>query len=339
MQIVFLVQENQVKMEEVAQVHQRIAPFICNTPLERSVFASQRGNANVYYKCEHFQYTGSFKVRGALNKILSLSPEVRSSGVIAASTGNHGMATCYAALQVDHCPVTIYVPSGASQAKIEVIKELDGNLVVVESSNCVDVEIAARRASETTNQTFLSPYNDRDVMLGQGTIAYEICEQLKAKQSAPDAIFVSVGGGGLIGGIVSYIKQAYPSCQVIGCQPVNSNVMKQSVDAGKILFDVPEYDTLSDGTAGAIEEESITFDVCKNLVDRFVCVSEEEIEKGLMWALEKEHFVIEGAAAVTIAGYFQVCKDFENKNVVLVLCGRNITLSKLSAVQSKYNSK
>ena len=201
-------------------------------------------------QCENMQYTGSFKVRGALNKLLTMTSEERKKGVIAASSGNHGVATCYAASKLGDTHVTIYVPKGASEAKIGAMRAMKGEVVQIESTNCMDGELAARKSADEQGKTFLSPYNDRDVMMGQSTIALEIFKQLKAQYQQPDAVLVSVGGGGLIGGISSYVKSVLPSCEVIGCQPLNSNVMMQSVEAGKILDDVEEFSTLSDGTAG-----------------------------------------------------------------------------------------
>lgn len=198
------------------------------------------------------QYTGSFKVRGALNKIISMNKEEREKGIIAASTGNHGMATCYAALKVGNTPVTIFVPKGASEAKMESIRSMNGKIIQIESPNCIDGEIAARSTAEKENKIFLSPYNDEDVMIGQGTIAHESFSQMNNLGKKIDYFFVSVGGGGLIGGIASYMKDVHPDCKIIGCQPSNSNVMMQSISAGKILDNVEEFPTLSDGTAGGL---------------------------------------------------------------------------------------
>ena len=197
------------------------------------------------------QYTGSFKVRGALNKIVSLPVSEREKGIIAASTGNHGMATCYAAQKLGPLPVTIYVPNNAKEVKLQAMQAMGGTVVKVDSNNCIDSEIAARKASVESKLEFISPYNDEIVVAGQGTIGYEIVSQLKQYGGKkPDAIFVSVGGGGLIGGIAGFIKEVLPECQIIGCQPENSKVMLESIKAGCILQDVPEFPTLSDGTAG-----------------------------------------------------------------------------------------
>merc|ERR1712137_238474 len=309
---------------QVQEVYERIKEFISLTPLEKSVTLSQKGDSSVFLKCENMQYTGSFKVRGALNKIVLMSKEDREKGIIAASTGNHGMATCYAAQKVGDTPVSIYVPKGASEAKLNSIRSMKGEVIQIESSNCIDGELAARKASVEQGKIFLSPYNDKEVMMGQATIAHEICEQLG---TCPDVVFVSVGGGGLIAGVASYLKAVSSECKVIGCQPENSNVMMQSITAGKILDDVEEFPTLSDGTAGGIEENSITFPVIQKCVDEFVSVTEEEIANGMIWSIENEHMLIEGAAAVVIASYLKQLNLHKGKNVVLLLCGRNVSYS------------
>ena len=204
-------------------------------------------------------------------------------------------------------------------------------MVIVESPNCVDAETQARAAAKETGQAFISPYNDIRVIMGQGTIGLEIYEQLEGQEL--DAIFVSVGGGGLISGVGLYLKSILPSCEIVGCQPLNSNVM-QSLQAGRILTDVEELPTLSDGTAGGIED-SITFGICQNVVDRFVTVSEGEIAAAMLWSLEKEKMTIEGAAAVVIAALQKDLERYQGKTVALLLCGRNVSETVLQSLQEK----
>ena len=174
---------------------------------------------------------------------------------------------------------------------------------------------------------YLSPYNDEHVIGGQGTCGVEISRQI----SDVDAVFVAVGGGGLISGIGAYLKSVNLAVEVVSCQPVASMVMTESVKAGSLL-DLSSEPTLSDGTAGGIEESAITFDICRDIVDRYVVVSEEEIAEGMRQFIDSHHQLPEGAAGVAIAGFLQVASDFAGKTVVIVICGGNISRETLKRV-------
>jgi threonine dehydratase len=163
-------------------------------------------------------------------------------------------------------------------------------------------------------------------MIGQATIGKEIFEQMG--EDSLDAIFISVGGGGLIGGIAAYLKDKMPSCKIYGVQPENSQVMFMSIKAGKILQNVKEFETISDGTAGGIEEDCVSFEFCQKFVDEWILVSEQEIKDAMFWIAEKEKFIIEGSAGVAVAGYLK--SNLKKKKVAIVLCGRNISMEKFS---------
>src|SRR5438270_4324366 len=204
---------------DILRVEGRIRPYVIETPLERSSYLSETGGADVYLKLEHLQHTGSFKLRGAMNKVLSLSERNLRSGIVAASTGNHGMAVSYAARQRGVSP-TIYMKKGASPEKVALIQSFGGRAEFY-GDNPVDAENKAREVSQQTGQVFISPYNDPDVIAGQGTLGLELHRQLKSI----DAVFISVGGGGLISGIGSYLKSVNANVSVVGCWPENSRVM------------------------------------------------------------------------------------------------------------------
>jgi threonine dehydratase len=276
-------------------------------------------SADVWFKLESLQITGSFKARGAVNKLLSLTEKEKNAGVVSASTGNHGAAVAYAAgkLGID---CTIYVPEGASEAKIENMKQF-GATIKIHGNDCIEAEGQARKSSEINGKPYVSPYNDPFVMAGQGTIGLEIesqCDQL-------DVVIISVGGGGLIGGTATYLKSIWPNLDVIACSPENSAVIIHSLKEGKVL-DLESKPTLSDGTAGGVEFDSITFPVCQKVIDETVLVSEDEIKSAMIKYMENEHQLLEGAAGTAVAALIKKKNDLKDQRIGVVICGGNISL-------------
>lgn len=312
-------------VEQTKNAEARIRPYIRETPLERSDSLSELGGANVYLKLENLQHTGSFKARGAMNTLLALSESEREQGVVAASTGNHGAAVARSAAEID-VPAVVFVPEDASPSKLRAITRFGAELRRHGDDSAV-TEVYAREYARRHEMRYVSPYNDPFVVAGQGTIGIELARQL----GRIDAVFVSLGGGGMISGIAGYLKSVQPEVRVVGCSPENSQVMIQSVQAGKIL-DLPSLPTLSDGTAGGVEEGAITFDLCRALVDEYVTVTEEDIAETLLTFIDTHHMLIEGAAAVAVASYVRLRERFSGRNVVIVLCGGNIGLDTLKAV-------
>ncbi len=309
---------------EVEAAEARIRPYVRTTRLLASpVFDAETG-ARVYFKCENLQETGSFKARGALNKVLSLSDEVRERGVVTASTGNHGTGVAWALAQVG-ARGTVYCSPASSASKIDAMRRL-GIEVCLHGDDPIEAERHARDVARERGQAFVSPYNDPQVGGGQGTIAVELCRQLEHI----DAIFVALGGGGLISGIGGYLKSRHPDVEVVACSAQNSQVMAESVRAGKVL-DLPSLPTLSDGTAGGVEAGTITFELCRRYVDRFVAVDEDAIAASLRDFIDAHHQLIEGAAAVPLAALRADAERYAGKNVVVVLCGANIGSETLAA--------
>jgi threonine dehydratase len=312
--------------DEVIEAEQRIRPYIKETPLEYSTYLSQLSQAHVWLKLENLQHTGSFKLRGAMNKLLTLGEEQINRPVITASTGNHGAGVAFG-LQALNRPGIIFVPENAAPAKVDAIRRL-GAETRVQGSSCLETEDFARQYAEQNGLIYISAYNDPAVIAGQGTIGREVARQ------APriDALFASVGGGGLISGMACYLKSQLPNpLSIIGCLAENSPEMALSVKEGKFV-ECPPKPTLSDGTAGGFERGAITFDLCRNLIDDFVLVSEEEIAEAMRRFMETHHMLIEGAAGVAIAGFLKMQERFRNQNVVIVICGANISLSTLKAI-------
>jgi threonine dehydratase len=312
--------------KQVLEAHRRIKDSVVHTPLERSNILSERSGANVYLKCEHLQHTGSFKLRGAFNKLMHLheTADGKKFNIVAASTGNHGMAVAYAAnkLGID---ASIYLPRETSQVKQCAIRSLGAKIVPVDG-DCLQAEIEARKRSEETGASFVSPYNDDYVVAGQGTLGVELAEDAKL-----DAVFISVGGGGLIGGIGSYLKSVNPKVRIVGCWPENAPAMLRCIEA-KCIVDVPEQPTLSNSTAGGVEPGSVTFEVCRNVIDEHLTVTETEIADAMRLIAEHERWLVEGAAGVAVAALIKSQKQYAGKNVAIVLCGRNLSLSQIERV-------
>jgi threonine dehydratase len=264
---------------EVLRAEQRIRPHIRQTPLEPSIWLGQQSSCEVYLKLENLQVTSSFKYRGAANKILSLTEEARRQGVVTASTGNHGSAVASLLRQFD-IPGRIFVPETASPAKIETMRTL-GAEVVLHGTDGVESERAAREAAAVEGLTYISPYNDPLIVGGQGTVGLELERQLEGVE----VVYCPVGGGGLAGGVAGYLKSSQPRIRFVGCQPIRSAVMCESVGAGHVV-ERESQPTLADGTAGGIEKGTVTFPLCRDLVDEFALVEEAEIAAAMRLMLK-----------------------------------------------------
>jgi threonine dehydratase len=308
---------NQITITDVIEARERIAPIVHHTPLERCRWLSEETGSNVSLKLECFQLTGSFKIRGAMAKLSALTEKERDRGVLTVSAGNHGLAVahCSEALGLD---TTIVVPRSASRAKVEAISRYPVNLVELGESYD-DAEQAAREMERETGKTFVSPYNDIDVIAGQGTAGVEILED----DIALDAILCPVGGGGLLAGVLIAAKALKPEIEVYGVEPQSSATMSAALAAGQIVA-IREEETMADGLAGNIEPGSITFPVVQQLVDGVILVSEPAIREAILQIARKDHIMIEGAAAASIAALGDL--RLKGKRVCALVTGRNITM-------------
>lgn len=298
------------------EAYSRIRDKISLTPL---IYDSLSG---IYWKCENQQTTGSFKFRGALAK-LSLLP--RSSSIITASTGNHALGILEASKFFDH-QVEIFLPESASDAKRKKLVDKNANLHFVKG-NSLDAEISAKRFAQEKSLIWVSPYNDIDIISGQGTIGVELMEQLEGIEN----VYITVGGGGLISGIGIYLKSMNPIVRIVGCQPQNSREMFLSLKAGEVVEDPYASDTLSDGSAGPLEKDSITFAICQEIIDDMIVVNEDEISNSIKRAYDQFGQTIEGAAGVAIAASEKDQNKGTGKSVV-ILCGGNIDPLKHSEI-------
>jgi len=305
----------------------RIAGLVRETPLDYSPTFSAATGAEVWFKLENLQYTGSFKLRGAANRLMTLTPGQRAAGCVTASSGNHGAAVAYAMQKLNIAGV-IFVPEQTSSVKVDAIRSYGGDVRFF-GTDGLDTELHARDYAGQNSMFYVSPYNDAEVMAGQGSCGVEIVAQLPEI----DDVFIAIGGGGLISGVGSVLRRHNKRVRIIGCQPSASAVMAHSVEAGEIL-QLPSAPTLSDGTAGGIEPGAITFDLCKELVDDYVLIDEPEIAAAMRSFMDSQHQLIEGAAGVAIAAMLANTADLQGRKVVILVCGANISREALLSVIS-----
>jgi len=312
-------------VDKAHAAEKRIGEIIRRTALAQSPEFSEATGADVYLKLENQQLTGSFKFRGATNRLMTLSAEQRERGCVTASTGNHGAAVACAMQKLSASGV-IFVPEQTSITKVEAIRS-DGSDVQCFGTDGLETEQHDRNFAERNEMFYLSPYNDREVIAGQATCGIEILQQLPDV----DAVFVAVGGGGLIGGVASVLKSDNSEIRVYGCQPEASAVMAKSVEAGRIL-DLASDPTLSDATAGGIETEAITFELCRKVVDEFGLVSEAQIAAAMRHYMAVFDEAIEGAAGVALAGLIARQEVLKDQKVAVIVCGGNVSQQDLDAI-------
>ncbi|MGE8480282.1 MAG: threonine/serine dehydratase [Pseudomonas shirazensis] len=307
--------------QAITEAHTALRPQVAVTPLTLSSRLSALSGCEVYLKCEHLQHTGSFKYRGASNKLRLLDPVQRQRGVITASSGNHGQGLALAG-QALGVPVSVYTTTQASSYKLEAMRALGAEVISLDLDP-LGAELEAGRQAQLQGKPYVSPYNDYQIIAGQGTVGMELFEQ----QPELDAVFVAVGGGGLISGIAAALHGLSAKTRIVGCWPANSPALHASLAAGQII-EVDEEETISDGTAGGVEPDSVTLGLCQRLLSQRVLVSEAQIKAAMREVAASERWIIEGAAGVAMAGMLALAEEYRGKKVAVVLCGRNIVLEK-----------
>ena len=310
-------------IDDIRRARDRIASTVFRTPLVRSRWLAEEFQQDVFLKLECFQLTGSFKLRGAMAKLTSLNKEERSRGVLTVSAGNHGLAVAHCS-EVLGLDATIVVPESASRAKVNSIRRYPVTLIE-RGATYDDAERAARAMELESGKTFVSPYNDHEVIAGQGTIGLELLEDIPDL----DAVVVPVGGGGLLAGVAIAVKAIAPKIKVYGAEPAVSPTMSTALEAGRII-EIEEDATIADGCAGNIEPGSMTFPIIQRLVDGMILVSEQSIRNQIAGVAREEHLMIEGSAAVSIAALTD--DRLEGKRVAAIVSGRNISLDLFSEV-------
>ncbi len=312
----------EITMLDIVQARNRIQKHITQTPLLHSKVLSSLTGADVWFKLENLQITGSFKPRGALNKVLSLHENERLKGVITASSGNHAQGVAYAA---SLCGITalIVVPETTPQTKQEAIKRSGAELVLY-GKTYDDAEEFANRLALETGRTFIHAFNDPMIMAGQGTIGLEVL----LEQPDFDKILVPVGGGGLLNGIATVAKSINPAIQMIGVQSKASPPWYYSFKERRMV-DVEYEESLADGTYGGIHWEPLEYAL--RVVDDNVLVEEEAIAEAVCWMAQHHHYMIEGSGALGIAALLsEQMEDVKGKKILCVISGGNVEASLLA---------
>ena len=305
-----------LNLDDFKKAHKSISPYINYTPLIHSLALSK--NLEVYLKLECLQVTGSFKLRGATNKLLSLTNEQKNKGVIAVSTGNHGKGVAHAAKQIG-IKSTIFMSSMVPEHRKKVIESLGAKVEII-GNNSDEADLYAREFAKKNNITLVHPFDDLDVIAGQGTVGLEMLEAMPDI----DSVIIPTSGGGLIGGIALAIKLQKPNVKIIATSMKRGPSMYESLKAGKPV-DVKEEETLADCLGGSIGlENQYTFGICKDVIDDFILIDEPKIAEGIKFNFEKHKLVTEGAAATSIMAVKDQLSSHFGKNTICLLCGGNI---------------
>ncbi|MDZ7689411.1 MAG: threonine ammonia-lyase [Halobacteriales archaeon] len=315
-----------IEIEDVEQAMERVEGVAERTPLRHSRTVSEATGADVHLKYENLQRTGSFKIRGAYNKMSSLSDDEREAGVITASAGNHAQGVAFAAREVG-VDTKIVMPRDAAISKVEATSRYGGEHVEIVLHG-IDYDEAYDKARETQDdegRVFVHPFDDEHVQAGQGTVGLEILDEMDV-----DTVIVAVGGGGLAAGVATAVKARSPDTRVIAAQAEGASSLKESLEHGEV-YERDEVSTISDGIATRRVAES-TFEVIKERVDEAVVVDDDETANAMLRLLERDKTVVEGAGAVPVAAAVERDLDLEGETVVPLLCGGNIDSNVLSQV-------
>ncbi len=327
-----------LSLQDILAAQRNLSSLIARTPLEHSFLLSQRAGCEVYLKLENWQKTGSFKVRGAMNKVARLSEEEKARGLVTASAGNHALGVAYAARALGNVPTTVFVPVNAPASKLNRLEEFDCD-VVLSGNSYEEAHHAAEDFERVHGATYVHAYDDPLTIAGQGTVGLEIMEDLPEA----DAILVPVGGGGLIAGVALAAKAINPQVHIIGVQPAASPAAYLSLRDGHPYEEYDAAPIISDGLAGGFGR--LPFEVAGHLIDEVVLVSEEETRTAVFTLLELAQLVVEGSGAVGIAALLAGKVSLAGRRVVAVLTGANIDASLLFEImggklgQPKRNTK
>lgn len=307
--------EHDITIKDIWLARKRVAPYVSQTLLHKS---DKLGN--VYIKLENMHETSSFKIRGAANKIIALSEQKLQKGIVTFSTGNHGVAVAYLAQQLNSRAV-ICISHRVPSNKVRRLEAMEAEVIKVGSSQD-EAERYAYKLQETKGLTVIPPFDDREIIAGQGTIGLELLHQLPEIEAA----IIPVSGGGLFAGIAKVLKKYNPAIQLIGVSIEKSPVMYESLRQGSVVS-LEEEETLADSLLGGIGKDNLyTFRMCQAYMDQFVLLSEQEIAEGMNYLLQEHQLAVEGAAASSIAGLISGKINLKNKTTACIITGRNVAM-------------
>lgn len=313
-----------LSLEDVQAAAERIRPYIHRTPILRCESLDRRTGASLFLKAEHLQKSGSFKIRGALNKLLSLSPEEKKRGVVAFSSGNHAQGVALAA-RLTGIHATIVMPSDAPRVKLEATADYGAEIVLFDRFR-EDREAIARGLAQSRGSVLVPPFDDLQVMAGQGTLGLELAQEL------PDleVVLIPVGGGGLISGIATALKGLHPSVEVYGVEPEAADDARRSLEQGQIV-QIPQPNTVADGVATRAIGV-FPFPIMRRLLSGIVTVSEGELVEALYFLLTRTKQVVEPTGALATAAALQQRVQIRGRRVLSLLCGGNVDPRTLSSL-------
>jgi len=312
------------RLKDIQSANKRISKFIKHTPLYPSAYFSQISNHHVYLKLENLQITNAFKVRGASNYILQIDPSIGKRGVITASSGNHGKAVAYVSSQIGY-PAKVVVPTDAPLSKVKSIKNYEAEVIYWKKFT-KERDEKAQQLARDHQLTFIDSVDHPWIIQGQGTVGLEIIEDLPDV----DAVLVPIGGGGLISGISIAIKEKNPKVKIYGVEPIGSNSMSLSLQAGKIT-ELKNINTTADGLRSN-QPGSLAFTIVKKYVDDIFLVTDEEIKIALKTLLMEDKFLTEPSGAVTLAALLSGKIPFKKNKVVAVISGGNVDIEDIKKI-------
>lgn len=316
-----------ISVVDVKEAAERVRKYVRKTPLDYSPALSEMFGAEVYLKLENLQKTGSFKLRGAANKLQLLSEEEKEAGAITASAGNHAQGVAFMAKELG-VDTLIVIPESAPQTKIDNTKRYGVN-VLVQGKDYDDSERIAHRIEKETGRTYIHAFDDPAIWAGQGTVALEVLDEMDDL----DMIIVPVGGGGLMTGVGTAVKGVNPDIQVVGVQPEVSKLWYESFHQ-KRYVDEPYGDSWADGLTGEISESMV--DGFIKVVDDMAIIDEESIKKAIYFMIEKHHLIVEGSGTAGIAAVMSGKIDIRGKKVAIILTGSNLDTKRVKTVLDEF---
>ena len=303
---------------EIEKVYKKLAPYIIKTPIVKKFsYLDKFFNTNLFLKLEFLQHSGCFKVRGAINNVLNLSDSEKKKGITAVSAGNHAIASSYAANKFS-VKNKIFLYESANQYRINKIKSLNANLFLKDPHSAFK---ETEKASKVDGYYFIHPFDGKFTIQGTASLGFEICQQVEKI----DNIIISVGGGGLISGVGSIIRQKFPHCKIIGVEPEGAKGLSDSIKYNKPLTKV-KINSIADSFCAPLHMP-YSFSICKNIINEMVTVSDQEMKESMKFMFEHCKLVLEPACIAGIAALIGPLKNkFPNQNTLIILCGSNIDM-------------